>query len=179
MKRITCALASLLLQLALLPPVSAQTESDRAWKQEGMNWAGVAVCMDKRFAEEFRRVAIQTLKNQHPGSAANGMRLASAEFDQVYPKARSKLTRAQCEGFAEDMRELLATRKEGLRLRKQLEAVQGSRQPAPAMNCRTVVEYEQRPFNENVCDYNAYGPVNCRNVTTRYDQIPHERQVCN
>ncbi len=53
--------------------------------------------------------------------------------------------------------------------------------PAPVRReprCRTEVDIERRPFNENVCDYNQYGPVNCRNVTTRYDEIRHERQVC-
>lgn len=177
MKRITRSLASISLALASLHSATAETESDRAWTEEGTTWAAAAVCMDKRSAEEFRRVAVQALKDQHPGSAVKGMRLANAQFDRVYPKARSVLTRAQCESYVADLRELLVSRKEGLRLRDQLEAVRASSQRAA--NCRTVIEYERRPFNENVCDYNTYGPVNCRNVTTRYEQIPHERQVCN
>jgi len=44
--------------------------------------------------------------------------------------------------------------------------------------CRTETRYESRPFNENVCDYNQYGPTNCRNVTTRHDQIATQVEVC-
>ena len=44
--------------------------------------------------------------------------------------------------------------------------------------CKTVTRYEHRPFNENVCDYNQYGPINCRNVTTRYEDVPIQSEEC-
>ncbi|WP_298925244.1 hypothetical protein [uncultured Ramlibacter sp.] len=54
-----------------------------------------------------------------------------------------------------------------------------SREATGQRNCKIVTDIEQRPFMENVCDYNNYGPVNCRNIATRYDEIRHERRICN
>lgn len=53
-----------------------------------------------------------------------------------------------------------------------------TRPPAQA-ECRVVTEIERFPHNENVCDYNTYGPVNCRNITIRYDEVRVDRRVCN
>lgn len=49
----------------------------------------------------------------------------------------------------------------------------------PHKTCKTVTRYERRPFHENVCDYNQHGPTNCRNVVTRYDEVPIQTQQCN
>lgn len=46
------------------------------------------------------------------------------------------------------------------------------------MKCRIETRYESIPFNENVCDWNNYGPINCRNITTRRDKVAYHNEIC-
>ncbi len=52
--------------------------------------------------------------------------------------------------------------------------------PGPAKDRRCWVTYteEERPLFDNVCDYNTYGPINCRNVIIRRDVIRTPHVVC-
>jgi hypothetical protein len=52
-------------------------------------------------------------------------------------------------------------------------------EPTPeARTCRMEKRTEITPFMENVCDYNAYGPLNCRNVRTRDSVYVTDVNVC-
>jgi len=52
-------------------------------------------------------------------------------------------------------------------------------EPPPSPICRDVIRTEKRPFMENVCDYGPQGPVNCRNVQTRWEDYNTTVRVCN
>ena len=52
-------------------------------------------------------------------------------------------------------------------------------EPPPSPICSDVIRTEKRPFMENVCDYGPQGPVNCRNVATRWEDYNTTVRVCN
>lgn len=93
----------------------AGTNHEQEWVQEGEFWALAAICTNRTFTKEFRRVGTETLQLKDRDGAAAGKILAEKSFRRTYEIERKGVySQAECAEHRAALEKLNAVRSHNL-----------------------------------------------------------------